>query len=143
MAQTAYQIQIATRPELLSATPDVWDSGRVESAQSVGVKYAGPALTASTRYYWRVQAWDRDGVAYPASEASWWEAGLMDPEALRGVARTLCAPFELAAWRAALEPHLGATESRIQGRAHAEPFSGPRLAEHVAAAWRTALRDAG
>jgi teichuronic acid biosynthesis glycosyltransferase TuaC len=65
------------------------------------------------------------------------------PEALRGVAGTLCAPFELAAWRAALEPHLGATESRIQGRAHAEPFSGPRLAEHVAAAWRTALRDAG
>ena len=48
-----------------------------------------------------------------------------------------------SAWRAALEPHLGATESRIQGRAHAEPFSGPRLAEHVAAAWRTALRDAG
>jgi teichuronic acid biosynthesis glycosyltransferase TuaC len=65
------------------------------------------------------------------------------PEALRGVAGTLCAPFELDAWRAALEPHLGATESRIQGRAHAEPFSGPRLAEHVAAAWRTALRDAG
>jgi teichuronic acid biosynthesis glycosyltransferase TuaC len=65
------------------------------------------------------------------------------PEALRGVAGTLCAPFELGAWRAALVPHLGASESRIQGRAHAEPFSGPRLAEHVAAAWRTALRDAG
>jgi teichuronic acid biosynthesis glycosyltransferase TuaC len=65
------------------------------------------------------------------------------PEALRGVAGTLCAPFGLETWRAALEPHLGASESRIQGRAHAEPFSGPRLAEHVAAAWRTALRDAG
>jgi teichuronic acid biosynthesis glycosyltransferase TuaC len=65
------------------------------------------------------------------------------PEALHGVAGTLCAPFELGAWRAALVPHLGASESRIQGRAHAEPFSGPRLAEHVAAAWRTALRDAG
>jgi teichuronic acid biosynthesis glycosyltransferase TuaC len=65
------------------------------------------------------------------------------PEALRRVAGTLCAPFQLETWRAALEPHLGATESRIQGRAHAEPFSGPRLAEHVVAAWRTALRDAG
>jgi glycosyltransferase involved in cell wall biosynthesis len=65
------------------------------------------------------------------------------PDALRGVAGTLCAPFALEIWRAALEPHLGTTESRIQGRSHAEPFSGPRLAEHVAAAWRTALRDAG
>jgi teichuronic acid biosynthesis glycosyltransferase TuaC len=65
------------------------------------------------------------------------------PEALRGVAGALCAPFQLASWRAALEPHLSAPESRIQGRAHAEPFSGPRLAEHVAAAWRAALRDAG
>ena len=64
------------------------------------------------------------------------------PEALRGVAGTLCAPFGSSAWRAALEPHLGATESRIQGRAHAEPFSGPRLAEHVAAAWRAALEQA-
>ncbi len=63
------------------------------------------------------------------------------PEALRGVAGTLCAQFELGAWRAALEPHLGATESRIQGRAHAEPFSGPRMAERVVAAWREALES--
>ncbi len=64
------------------------------------------------------------------------------PEALRGVAGTLCAPFQLDTWRAALEPHLSATESRIQGRAHAEPFSGPRLAERVAAAWRATLENA-
>jgi teichuronic acid biosynthesis glycosyltransferase TuaC len=61
------------------------------------------------------------------------------PEALRGVAGTLCAPFELTSWRTALEPHLSAAESRIEGRAHAEPFSGPRMAERVVAAWRAAL----
>jgi glycosyltransferase involved in cell wall biosynthesis len=65
------------------------------------------------------------------------------PQALRDVAGALCAPFQLETWRAALEPHLGAPESRIQGRAHVEPFSGPRLAQHVADAWRAALRDAG
>jgi teichuronic acid biosynthesis glycosyltransferase TuaC len=64
------------------------------------------------------------------------------PDALRGVAGTLCAPFELGLWREALEPHLGATESRIAGRAHAEPFSGPRMAEGVVAAWRDALERA-
>jgi teichuronic acid biosynthesis glycosyltransferase TuaC len=61
------------------------------------------------------------------------------PEALRGVAGTLCASFELASWRAVLEPHLGAAESRIQGRAHAEPFSGPRMAARVLDAWCVAL----
>ena len=30
--QTAYELQIATKPELLSSgKPDVWDSGRIES----------------------------------------------------------------------------------------------------------------
>jgi teichuronic acid biosynthesis glycosyltransferase TuaC len=64
------------------------------------------------------------------------------PEALRGVAGTLCAPFQLDAWRAALDPHLRTTDPRIQGRAHAEPFSGPRMAERVATAWRAALAHA-
>jgi teichuronic acid biosynthesis glycosyltransferase TuaC len=67
------------------------------------------------------------------------------PEALRGVAGALCAPFELGVWRDALEPHLRAAapadppDLRIQGRAHAEPFSSQRMAERVAAAWHEAL----
>jgi teichuronic acid biosynthesis glycosyltransferase TuaC len=64
------------------------------------------------------------------------------PDALRGVAGTLCAPFALETWRDALLPHLDPADSRIQGRAHAEPFSGPRMAERVAAAWRAALERA-
>ncbi len=62
------------------------------------------------------------------------------PDALRGVAGTLCAPFALGPWRDALEPHLRAADPRVQGRAHAEPFSGPRMAERVVAAWRATLK---
>jgi teichuronic acid biosynthesis glycosyltransferase TuaC len=61
------------------------------------------------------------------------------PDALSGVAGTLCAPFELGAWRDALDPHLRAADSRVQGRAHAERFSAQRMAARVAAAWRAAL----
>jgi teichuronic acid biosynthesis glycosyltransferase TuaC len=64
------------------------------------------------------------------------------PEALRGVAGTLCAPFELDRWRDALMPHVLAADPRIEGRAHAEPFSGPRMAERVVTAWREALERA-
>jgi teichuronic acid biosynthesis glycosyltransferase TuaC len=65
------------------------------------------------------------------------------PEALDGVAGTLCAPFALQAWLRALGPHLNDSDPRIAGRARAEPFSAHRMAERVLAAWRAALRDAG
>ncbi len=55
----------ASRPLLNSGKPDVWDSGRVASDKSFGVVYGGPELAASTRYYWRVEVWDKDGKPYP------------------------------------------------------------------------------
>ncbi len=82
--QTAYRIEVATKPALLASDkPDVWDSGHVASDKSLGVAYGGPALQASTRYYWRVQVWDKDGKPYPASDVSWWETGLLK-EAWKG-----------------------------------------------------------
>ncbi|CAN5549877.1 N/A [soil metagenome] len=58
------------------------------------------------------------------------------PEALRGVAGTYCGEWDLAAWQAALEPHLAASDPRVQGRARALDFSSDALAERVAVAWR-------
>jgi alpha-L-rhamnosidase len=79
--QTAYQVQVASKAELLlGGQGDVWDSGRVESDNSLGVTYGGPALEPSKRYYWRVVVWDQDGKASAASETSWWETGLLQQE---------------------------------------------------------------
>jgi alpha-L-rhamnosidase len=76
--QTAYQIQIASKPDLLaSGQADVWDSGRVLSGQSVNVPYGGGPLAPQKRYYWLVRAWDMHGHLYPASDVSWWETGLL------------------------------------------------------------------
>ncbi len=61
-------------------------------------------------------------------------------EALDGVEDTLCAPFELTSWRAALEVHLHEPDPRIEGRASAERFSAPQMAARVAAAWYEALQ---
>jgi teichuronic acid biosynthesis glycosyltransferase TuaC len=61
-------------------------------------------------------------------------------DALRDLPGTLCAPFDGARWRTALEPHLTDPDPRIAGgRARAEPFSTDRMAAAVLAAWR-ALR---
>jgi teichuronic acid biosynthesis glycosyltransferase TuaC len=64
-------------------------------------------------------------------------------QALKGVAGTLCAPFELERWQAALAPHVAAEDPRVEGRSHAEPFSATRMAQRVAAAWRSLVEDAG
>lgn len=77
--QTAYRILVASRPALLEGVrPDIWDSGKEESDQSVDVSYKGPHLLPETRYYWRVQVWDGQGQPYPMSDVSWWETGLME-----------------------------------------------------------------
>jgi alpha-L-rhamnosidase len=82
--QTAYQVQVASSAELLrQGKADVWDSGRVESGQAVNVRYAGPAVVASMRYFWRVKVWGAAGKAYADSEVNWWETGLLAQDAWR------------------------------------------------------------
>ncbi|MFF3485925.1 alpha-L-rhamnosidase [Streptomyces sp. NPDC002701] len=76
--QSGYQIRVASSAARLTR-PDVWDSGRVVSGESVLVPYAGPRLAPRTRYFWSVRVWDADGGVSAWSEPSWWETGLMDP----------------------------------------------------------------
>ncbi|HUA03532.1 MAG TPA: glycosyltransferase [Solirubrobacteraceae bacterium] len=61
------------------------------------------------------------------------------PEALEGIAGAYVAPFDEAAWRAALEQPLNTHDPRIDGRARAETFSTDRMADNVVAAWRSLL----
>jgi glycosyltransferase involved in cell wall biosynthesis len=65
------------------------------------------------------------------------------PCALQGVEGTLCAPFELARWRAALEPHLRAPDPRVDGRSSAGRFSARAMAGRVAGAWDMAFERSG
>ncbi|MFC9973104.1 family 78 glycoside hydrolase catalytic domain [Spirillospora sp. NPDC127200] len=71
-AQTAYRITVGTRP----GRADVWDSGRISSAEQTAVVYAGPPLRSRTRYHWAVRVWDEKGRAGPASEPAWFETAL-------------------------------------------------------------------
>ena len=60
--QTAYQILVASSAEhLAEGKADCWDSGKVDSDQSASVEYAGKALPAATRFWWKVRIWDQTG----------------------------------------------------------------------------------
>ncbi|MBV1939014.1 glycoside hydrolase family 78 protein [Streptomyces sp. BV286] len=101
--QSGYRVRVASSATRLTH-PDVWDSGRIASAESVLVPYAGPRLKPRTRYFWSVRVWDGDGNASAWSEPSWWETGLVD--AAQWSAHWVSAPaaltdapsFEGSAW---------------------------------------------
>src|SRR5438067_812272 len=80
--QTAYRIRVSASANRTGSL--VWDSGRVESAQSTAVPYNGTPLEASHRYFWTVESWDKDGRPYPMSKLASWETGLMNPAAWKG-----------------------------------------------------------
>jgi alpha-L-rhamnosidase len=79
--QTAYQVLVASTPELLANDQgDLWDSGRVDSDQTIQVEYAGKPLTTRMSCCWKVRAWDKAGQPSAWSKPATWTMGLLKPE---------------------------------------------------------------
>lgn len=83
--QQAYRLTVSNGTVL-------WDTGRVESAQSILVEYMGPAFSPRTRYRWEVTVWTREGVS--VSQEAWFETGLLGGSAFEGNAAWITHPLE-------------------------------------------------
>jgi alpha-L-rhamnosidase len=76
--QTAYRILAAPSEAGLDGDAGfLWDSGKIESDQSVHVPYRGSAPAGGRRVYWKVRVWDEAGGNVESS-AAWWEMGLLE-----------------------------------------------------------------
>ncbi len=61
--QTACRVMVSTSPdEFKSGNPNMWDSGRIETDATLHLEYRGAPLKSNTRYFWRVEIWDRHGT---------------------------------------------------------------------------------
>ncbi len=79
--QSAYEIRAAaTERDVKSGKRLKWDTGKVESEQSIHVEYNGEALSSGERVYWQVRVWDNDGKRSNWSEPAFWEMALLNPE---------------------------------------------------------------
>ena len=77
--QVAYQILVASSREKLDKDEgDLWDSGKVDSVQSIHVEYQGQDLISRQRCWWKVCVWDKDGVVSVWSEPAMWSMGLLE-----------------------------------------------------------------
>ena len=82
--QRAYRVLVASRENLVAeGKADVWDSGRVTSADP-SVKYAGAALASRTRYYWSVRVWTANGKETAGSQPAWFETAFMRADEWKG-----------------------------------------------------------
>ena len=74
--QAAYRIQAASAVKLLDS-PDLWDSGWVESEQSVGIPWSGETLKSRQHVFWRVTLRDREGKVSKPSAPAEFEVALL------------------------------------------------------------------
>jgi alpha-L-rhamnosidase len=82
--QSAYQVLAATsRERLREGRADLWDTGRVASAETLHREYAGAPLRSGQRVWWKVRAWDRAGRPSAWSEPAWWEMALLSADEWR------------------------------------------------------------
>jgi len=78
-AQWAFQVVASLDKESLFRGDSVlWDSGRIETDQSIHIPYAGPTLQSRQRIYWRVRIWDENNQPSAWSETAWFEMGFLD-----------------------------------------------------------------
>lgn len=96
-SQSAYRVLVATGRELLDEeSPDLWDSGRVDSARTVDVAYAGAPLPPAAEVFWTVRVFDERGEASVWAEHARfrtalpsWSASWIAPDRLQNACFTI------------------------------------------------------
>jgi alpha-L-rhamnosidase len=110
LAQTAYQIQVARDGGGFDDKP-VWNSGKVASAATAQIEYAGEPLVSRDRLQWRVRVWSDGDNASDWSAPGFFGVGLLD------------ANDWTALWISAPEDHAFTTRENVQNMAD-DPVRG-------------------
>lgn len=133
--QTAWQVLVASSRQRLDAGQgDLWDSGRVATAETAHVPYAGQALHSSQQVFWKVRAWDKDGAETAWSEPATWTMGVLSPADWK--ARWIVAPWASEALRLRREfevkPGLRRALLHVSGLGHYEALlNGAKVGEDL------------
>jgi len=79
--QQAYEVLVSDNlKDLQSLKGNLWQPGKIRTAQSLHIVYAGKPLKAFKRYYWRVRVYNQDGKASPWSDVAWFETAMLKQE---------------------------------------------------------------
>jgi alpha-L-rhamnosidase len=78
--QSAYRILVASSPDALAADQgDLWDSGQVQSSDTLAIPYAGKDLASHQYAAWKVMVWDGSGQPSAWSAPASFSIGMLKP----------------------------------------------------------------
>lgn len=76
---TNYRIIVTSSNDIALDLDNVlWDSGKLNSDNSISIEYAGEKLISCTRYYYKICVWDNHGETSGFSENLFFETGKMN-----------------------------------------------------------------
>lgn len=76
--QTAYEILVASSKEKAAANMgDLWTSGKINSNQSIHIKYNGKTLQSRTTCFWKVRVYTNNGIS-AWSNTAYFTIGLLN-----------------------------------------------------------------
>ena len=76
--QAAYEIIVSSSKDKLTKNDgDIWSSGKVNSSQSLHIKYSGKELQSSKEYFWKIRSFTKKGET-AWSEPAFWSMGLLN-----------------------------------------------------------------
>lgn len=78
--QTAYQVIVSENESGFEEKNIVWDTGKVDSGESICCEYQGKPLESRKRYYWQVRIWDESDQPSEFSNAAFFEMALLRKE---------------------------------------------------------------
>ena len=80
--QTAYEILVVSSEKQFTdyRSSELWDSGKVDSDETIQIPYGGKPLRSSRQVFWKVRVWDAAGKVSSWSKAATWTMGLLHPE---------------------------------------------------------------
>ncbi len=69
--QTAYEVIVASTKEKIDRNEgDLWESGKINSDQSINISYSGKTLTSRNTCFWKVKTYTNKGVSQFSAAAS-------------------------------------------------------------------------
>lgn len=84
-SQSAYEILVATSPGILMQDRgNQWDSGKVNSEDTIQISYAGNPLETGKQYYWKIRYWDQSGNPSSYSSVARFTMGILSRNDWKG-----------------------------------------------------------
>ena len=135
--QSAYEILVASAADKLAQNEgDLWQSGKVESDETLHVPYSGVELQSSQQVFWKLRIWDKNGAPSAWSEPATWTMGVLNDK--DWTAKWIVAPWVseslLLRREFAVKPGLKRAIVHVCGLGHFEMFAnGNKIGNHLLA----------